>query len=93
MEDSDDYKKIHGDFQACCETPAREAGAGSADAGIGSANKEAANDLTGSIDSPLASVPRLEAHNRRHQPEFPRIEGTDNVDYLEHADMCKSTED
>jgi hypothetical protein len=33
----------------------------------------------------------LEAHRRRHRLEFARIiEGTDNVDPWEHADMCKS---
>ena len=93
LEDSDEYKQIHGKFQACCGTPAREVGAGSADVAINSANEEAANDFIASIDSPLASVPRLEAHRRRHRLEFARIEGTDNVGPWEHADMCKPTED
>lgn len=93
LEDSNEYKQIYNKLQACCETLAREVRVGSADVAISSANEEAAKEFSGSIDSPLASVPRLEAHTRRHQPEFARIEGADNVDYLERADMCKSTED
>lgn len=91
---SDEYKHLYGElYLACCETPAREAGEGSSDVAINSANKEAANDIIGSIDSPLASVPRLQAHRRSHSPEFAKIEDTDKPDQLAHADMCKSTPD
>ena len=90
LEASNEFKQIYSEFQACCETSAHEVGAGSADA----ANKEAAVDLTASIDPPLASVSRSAPHNRRQQQELPRrIEGMDNLDLLELADVCKSTED
>lgn len=78
------YLRHYHEFLACCGTAVGE---GSSDVAIKSAIKE---DFSGSIDSPLASVPRLQGHRRSHSPEFAKIEDTDQ---LPHAGMCKSTAD